>query len=241
MRSQEDVLVLIQKAQQGDGVAKSTLIEENSPLIKSVIKNFKNRGVEYDDLYQLGCMGFLKAIQNFDESFGVKFSTYSVPMIAGEVKRFFRDNGVMKISRSTKTLNIAINRYIDDYVGQYMKNPSIDEIAHQFGITPQDVVFAMESGKSLVSLNTVIGDDDGKDLLLIDRVESDDSVDKSIDKQVLMQVIKGLSGRDKKIIYLRYFRDKTQSEIAKEIGVSQVQVSRLENKILQYMKQQLSV
>ena len=217
------------------------MIAENSPLIKSVIKAFKNRGVEYDDLYQLGCMGFLKAIQNFDESFGVKFSTYSVPMIAGEVKRFFRDNGVMKISRSTKTLNIAINRFIDEYIGKHQCNPSIEDIAKQFEITPQDVVFAMESGKSLVSLSSVIGEDEGKDLLLIDRIESDDCIDKSIDKEVLFHIIKGLSPRDKKIIYLRYFRDKTQSEIAKEIGVSQVQVSRLENKILQYMKQQLSV
>ena len=239
MRSQEEIAQLIKKAQNGDAASKNILVTENAPLIKSVIKNFKNRGIEYDDLYQLGCMGFLKAIQNFNESFQVKFSTYSVPMIAGEIKRFLRDNGIIKISRSTKSLHIAINRFVDQYMNEYEHSPAIDVIAQHFNITEQEVVFAMESGRAPISLNSIVGDDEGKDLTLMDRVASEDSIEKGMDKVALLNIIKNLAPRDKKIIFLRYFRDKTQSEIASELGVSQVQVSRLESKILKNIKEQL--
>lgn len=239
MRSTEQVIELIKKAQNGDEESKSILVQENSPLIKSVIKNFKNRGIEYEDLYQLGCMGFLKAIQNFDQSFNVKFSTYSVPMIAGEIKRFLRDNGIIKVSRSTKSLNMSINRFIDSYTNEHMHSPSMEEIAKHFELSEQEIVFAMESGKSPLSLNMVVGDDEGKDLILMDRIESEQSVEKGMDKMMLYNIIKDLPPRDKKIIILRYFRDKTQSEIAVELGVSQVQVSRLESKILQTIKEKL--
>ena len=131
---------LITLAQNGDNLAKTQLINENSPLIKSVIKKYLNKGIEFDDLYQLGSLGFLKAITNFDESFNVKFSTYAVPMIAGEVKRYIRDNGIIKVSRSTKQLNVKINKYIEEYTSVNFESPTIENIAKNFEITEQEVV-----------------------------------------------------------------------------------------------------
>ncbi len=230
-------LKLIEEAQKNNDEAKEKLINENSPLIKSVVKLYLNKGIEYDDLYQLGSLGFLKAINNFDSSFNVKFSTYAVPMIAGEIKRYLRDNGIIKISRKIKTLSVKINRYIDEYTNTFDSSPSIEEVAKHFDVDVYDVVYAMESSKQIVSLNATIGDDDGKDMTLIDRVENDNPIESEIDNHVLYKVIENLPPRDKKIIILRYFRDKTQKEIAQELGVSQVQISRLESKILQKMKE----
>ena len=229
---------LIFRAKNGDSNAKELLIPENSPLIKSVIKKYFNKGIEFDDLYQLGSLGFLKAIDNFDESFGVKFSTYAVPMIAGEVKRFIRDNGIIKVSRSTKQLNIHINKFVEQYVSQFEKSPTVDIIAMEFGITEQEVVYAMDSSIKPISLFTIVGDESGKDQYLIEKIESDNNVE-NIDNYVLYNAIKDLPTRERKIVILRYFRDKTQKEIANELGVSQVQVSRLENKILQKIKKRL--
>ena len=136
---------LIVLAKNGDENAKALLITENSPLIKSVIKKYLNKGIEFDDLYQLGSLGFLKAITNFDESFGVKFSTYAVPMIAGEIKRFIRDNGIIKVSRSTKQLNIKIHRFIEEYLSKNQKSPSIDIIAKEFELSESEGVFKQNS------------------------------------------------------------------------------------------------
>ena len=181
----------------------------------------------------------MKAINNYDESFGVKFSTYAVPMIAGEVKRFLRDNGIIKVSRSVKSLNIQINKFIEEYVNNYQHNPTVGEIASNFNISNEDVVYAIESSKRVVSLSSSVGDDDGKQQELIEKIESDNDIDKQMDNELLYNIINSLSPRDKKIIILRYFRDKTQKEIACELGVSQVQISRLETKILKAMKKQM--
>ncbi len=240
MQDYEQTLHLIKQAKNGDETSKNTLVIENAPLIKSVIKSYKNKGIEYDDLYQLGCLGFVKAIANFDESFGVKFSTYAVPMIAGEVKRFLRDNGIIKVSRSVKAQNILISKYIDSYINEKNTEPSIQEIAEHFGISEQDVVFAMESNRMPISIMQEVGDDDGRNLFLIDKISNGYDIDVVDTKLMLVKILSSLSPRDKKIILLRYFRDKTQSEIAKEIGVSQVQISRLENKILSYIKSKMA-
>jgi RNA polymerase sporulation-specific sigma factor len=185
----------------------------------------------------LGCLGFLKAITNFNESYNVKFSTYAVPMIAGEVKRFLRDNGIIKVSRSTKQLNMHIGKYIEQYVSIYEKSPSIDQIATEFDITKQEVVYAMESSRLPVSLSAVISDDVNKEMSILEKIaDEDNTLDKHMDNQLLYSIINDLPKRDKKIIILRYFRDKTQKEIALELGVSQVQISRLENKILSMIK-----
>ena len=230
---------LIDLAKNGDEQAKERLITENSPLIKSVVKKYLNKGIEFDDLYQLGSLGFLKAINNFDESFGVKFSTYAVPMIAGEIKRFIRDNGIIKVSRSTKQLNIHINRFIEEYVAKNNVSPSVDIIAKNFGLDETEVVYAMDSAIRPISLYSMVGDENGKEQYLIDKIEDDKPIDKEMDNELLYKVIKDLPKRDRKIIILRYFRDKTQKDIATELGVSQVQVSRLERKILKKIKEKL--
>lgn len=235
-----DTVSLIKRAQDNDDNAKQMLIEENSPLIKSVIRRYKNKGVEYEDLYQLGSLGFLKAVINFKEEFGVKFSTYAVPMIAGEVKRYLRDNGIIKVSRGTKALSIQITKYIDDYYNQFNCSPPIEKIADRFEISVQEVVFAMESSKMPISLYQQVGDGDGnKELMLIDKIEDDNTIENELDRMMLYDAIKDLNPRDKKIIVMRYFRDMTQSEIAKMLGVSQVQISRLENKILKNIREKI--
>ncbi len=235
-----ETLMLIKQAQEEDNTAKQLLVQANSPLIKSVIKRYKNKGVDYEDLFQLGSLGFLKAINNFDEKFNVKFSTYAVPMIAGEVKRYLRDNGIIKVSRSVKTLSIQITKYIDEYFNKNLKSPTIDEIAKEFDVSIQDVVFAMESSKMPISIYQPVLDDGGnKELMLIDKLENENNLENELDKMLLYNTINELNSRDKKIIILRYFRDKTQSEVAKSLGISQVQVSRIEARILKEIKNKL--
>lgn len=232
-------LGLIAKAKDNDEFAKEKLIEENSPLIKSVVKRFLNKGIEYDDLYQLGSLGFLKAINNFDSSFNVKFSTYAVPMIAGEIKRYMRDTGVMKISRSVKTLSFKINRFVDDYSAKFDKSPTVEEIAEAMDVDAQEVVYAMESSRQILSLNMDVSDGDGKQQSLEEKVSDVNPFDNVVDNMVLYKAISKLSEREKKIIMLRYFRDKTQKEESLVLGVSQVQISRLENKIIEKIKKYL--
>lgn len=238
MLGQEETLDLIKKAQSGDELAKETLVNENSPLIKSVIRWFKDKGVEYDDLYQLGCMGFLKAINRFDVNYNVKFSTYVVPMIVGEIKRFMRDDGSVKVSRAIKTLNIKINRFCENFFTQNGRQATLADIAEHFKITEQEVVLTMDSAKMPVSLYTQL-DDEEDGLMLVDRYNVDEN-DDFVDKFALKDLIENLEERDKKIILMRYFYDKTQSEIAERLGVSQVQVSRLENKILENLRKKLT-
>lgn len=236
----EETNNLISLAKAGDNDAKEKLVKENSPLIKSVIKKYINKGIEFDDLYQLGSMGFLKAIMNFDDSFGVKFSTYAVPMIAGEVKRYIRDNGIIKVSRSVKQLNMQINKFIEKYLTNHQESPNLSEIAKEFSLTEAEVVYAMDSANKPISLFSLVGDENGKDQYLIDKIEDSNNIDKELDNQVLYNIISELPARDRKIIILRYFRDMTQKDIAQELGVSQVQISRLESKILAKLKDILS-
>ena len=232
-----ETLQLIEKAQNNDETAKDKLVNENSPLIKSIVKRYKNKGVEYEDLYQIGSLGFLKAIQNFDKNFNVKFSTYAVPMIAGEIKRYLRDNGIIKVSRSVKQLSVQINKFIEEYTSLNYKSPPISAIAEHFNISEHEAVYAMESGVAPLSLYSQVGGEgDDSTQMLIEKIPDDRPLDKQMDYFLLLSIIKELSPRDRKIIILRYFRDKTQREIADILGVSQVQVSRLETKILNQIK-----
>lgn len=226
----EQVLSLIAAAQNGDNSACETLLTRNSPLIKSVIRRYKNRGVEYDDLYQLGCVGFIKAVKNFSTAFDVRFSTYAVPMIAGEVKRFLRDDGPIKVSRGTKAAAIKISRYIEEYRREKGEAPTVECISKEFGIEAQEVVFIMDSNKYPLSIYDRNDDDRSKSL--IDVLRSDENEDDKLDSMMLKSVIEQLEPRDKKIILLRYFADKTQAEVARVLNVSQVQISRLESKAL---------
>lgn len=237
MLSFEETLWHIRLAKKGDNKSKEILIENNSLLIKSIVNRFKGKGVEYDDLYQLGSIGLLKAISNFDESFNVKFSTYAVPMIIGEIKRFLRDDGEIKVSRLIKMQAINISKFIEKTLKEKGEEPTIDEIAKEFNIEREEVVFAMDSTKLTISIYEKFDDGEDKSQSLIDKIPSPFSVDEHIDKLYLKELLKTLNDREKKLIELRYFRDKTQGEVAKILGVSQVQVSRLENKILTRLKQ----
>lgn len=230
---------LVKKAQQGQENALETLVVENSPLIKSIIKRYIGKGIEYDDLFQLGSVGFIKAVKNFNESFNVKFSTYVVPMVIGEIKRFMRDDGTIKVSRSIKATNIQINKFIEEYVKQKGDKPSIEQIAKHFNLDPQEIVFIMDSARMPISLYTSFEEEKGKRLLLIDRLMQDSSLEEMGENIALKEALNSLSEKDKQIIMLRYFKDKTQSEIAKQLNISQVQVSRLEMKILNKMREKL--
>ena len=236
MLDHQTTVELIKRAREGDDDAKEKLIEENIPLIKSIVKRFKGR-LEYDDLMQLGAIGLVKAVQNFDVEYGVRFSTYAVPMISGEIKRFLRDDGAIKVSRWTKTLATRINAYIDESVKEGKPEPDVEQIATELGVETQEVVFAMDATHYLISLSQPVGDDEGQ---IGDKIVGDNSPDEDLDKIMLRDFIKELPPREKKVIILRYFRDKTQSEIATELGVSQVQVSRIESKVLQKLKEKLS-
>ncbi len=231
---------LLIRAKKGDAEASEILIQGNFPLIKSIVKNFLNKGVEYDDLYQLGCVGFLKAIKNFDDGVGVKFSTYAVPMIAGEIKRFLRDDGMIKISRSIKTLAIKI-RALNEQIKAEGKEPlHIDEIAKHFNVELDDVVVALDSSQQILSIQAKIDEDDPNSQSVIDKIAVSDKSDDMIDKLILKEEITKLPEKEKKLILLRYFRGKTQGEVAEVLGISQVQVSRMESKIIEHLKKKMT-
>ena len=238
MLTHEETVELIKRAKQGDEFAKEELVKANSPLIKSLIKRYLNKGIEYDDLYQLGSLGFIKAIYNYDENFNTRFSTYVVPMVIGEIKRFMRDDGAIKVSRAIKTQNIKINKFVEEFIKREFRKPTFEEISKEFNIDVADVIFTMDSAKMPVSIYASTEDSETKNIFLLDKYAHDES-DDMVDNLVLKEVLKNLSNRDKQIIILRFYRDKTQSEIAKLMGVSQVQVSRLENKILEKMRKSL--
>ena len=241
MLSSTDTLALIKRAQQGDEEAKQILIEENSPLVKSVIKRFKGKGIEYDDLYQLGCVGFLKAIKNFNTDFNVKFSTYVVPMVIGEIKRFMRDDGEIKVSRAIKSLNLKISKFIENFLKEHIRKPTTKEIAKEFNIDESEVIFTMDSAKMPISMFATYDDDSNKGQYLIDRFMQTGDNEEVLDSISLKEALSSLDERDKKIVLLRFFRDKTQSEIANVLNISQVQVSRLECKIIEKMREKLKV
>lgn len=230
----------IRRAKNGEAIAKETLISENVSLVKCIVKRYLGKGVEYDDLFQIACMGFLKAIAGFDEKFGVKFSTYAVPMIAGEIKRFMRDDGSVKVSRTMKQTAKEINRFIDEYTCEHDYPPSVKEIAERFQMDEAETVFVMGSSKMPLSLYGGAENKDGKERELIETLPSSDDQDAWLDRLLLRGAMDALSERDRKIIVLRYFRDMTQSEVAEQVGVSQVQVSRIESRIIKEFRGKLS-
>ena len=230
----------IRLAKGGDNSAKETLVEHNVSLVKCIVKRYLGKGVDYDDLFQIACIGFLKAIAGFDESFGVKFSTYAVPMIAGEIKRFMRDDGSVKVSRTMKQTAKEINLFIEDYTLKNGKQPTMSEIAEKFSLEETEIVFIMGSSKMPLSLYGGADYKDGKERELIETLTTGDEQDDWLDRMLLRGAIEALPERERRIIVLRYFRDMTQSEVAKHIGVSQVQVSRIESRIIKEFREKLS-
>lgn len=236
---QEQTNELIVRSNNGDAEATEILISGNFPLIKAIVKGYLNKGVEYDDLYQIGCVGFLKAIKNFNPNFDVKFSTYAVPMISGEIKRYLRDDGSIKVSRSIKSLAIKIKTFIDKEKNKSGETPTIDEIAKFFEVEKEDVVIALDSCQQMVSLQAKIDEDDPNSQNVLDKLICQDKSDDMIDKLILKDEIASLPEKEKKIILLRYYRGKTQGEVAELLDISQVQVSRIESKIIEQLRNKL--
>lgn len=224
-----DPLYLIQLAHQGDEKAKEKLVEENTGLIWNVVKRFVGRGQELEDLFQIGSIGLLKAIDKFDFSYDVKFSTYAVPMIAGEIKRFLRDDGMIKVSRSLKeqSLKARIERErLNKVLG---REPTVEELAKVLGICTEELAVALDSGAEIESLHKTIYQGDGSEIHLMDRLESEkNECEELINRMVVNQMVESLDEKEKQLIVMRYYQDKTQTEIAKILGISQVQVSRME-------------
>ena len=218
------------------------LIRNNNGLIWSIVRRFMNRGYEAEDLYQIGCMGFIKSIKRFDTNFEVKLSTYSVPYILGEIKRFIRDDGPIKVSRSIKELNIKINELKKHYLIKTGKEITIEEICKELKVQKEDVIIAMEATNTVESIEGAATSEnkDGKQITIFEKISTGNNEEEIItNKMVVKQLINELEDRDKEIIMLRFFKERTQTEVAKILGISQVQVSRIERKILSNMKMKL--
>lgn len=230
----EDIL----KAQSGNKEIMTKLVTENSNLIWSIVTRFKDRGYEIEDLYQIGCIGFIKSIKRFDTNYEVKLSTYAVPYILGEIKRFIRDDGPVKVSRSIKELSYKIKLIQNEYITKKGRDIQIGELAKLLKVSKEDIVIAMDSNNTVESIDRRVNDSD--DLTIMDKLKSNVDQEKDIvNKITIKTLIEGLDEKSKKIIMLRYYRGKTQSQVAELLGVTQVQVSRLEKKILSSMKHKL--
>ena len=235
----DHTLALIIKSQQGDNKARDTVFEENTGLIYSVAKRFVGRGVEMEDLIQIGSIGLLKAVDHFNASFEVKFSTYAVPMIAGEIKRYLRDDGILKVSRSLKENCVKIYSAREKLEKELGREPVMEEIAQSAQLSVDEVVMSLESGAEVESLHKIIYQGDGNDISLMDRLqEKENGQDAALNRIFLDEILKKLDARERQLIYMRYFKDMTQTEIAAEMGISQVQVSRMEKRILKQLKDQ---
>ncbi|WP_459480376.1 RNA polymerase sporulation sigma factor SigF [Clostridium saccharoperbutylacetonicum] len=231
---------LLALAKNGDADAMNKLIEMNLPLVASISKKFLNRGYDYEDIFQIGSIGLVKAINNFDLSYNVKFSTYAVPMIMGEIKRFLRDDGIIKVSRNVKSLARKIHFHKEILTKKLKRSPTIEELAEYANVDKEEVLFAIESSNNLQYLYDTIHQDDGAPVLLIDKLsETGVDDDSLIEKIALKEALSGLDAKARQIIMLRYFKDKTQVQVAKMLGISQVQVSRIEKKVLLEMRRKL--
>ena len=233
----EDTLALIEMSHKGDKKARETLVEKNMGLVYTIAKRFAGRGHEMEDLIQIGSIGLIKAIDKFDNSFDVKFSTYAVPMISGEIKRFLRDDGMIKVSRSLK--ETASKAYMTKEVleKKHGREPTLEEISKEIGATKEDIVLAMESAAEVESLYKTIYQGDGNDIFLMDKLEEKHNANEElIDHMVLREVLDKLDEEELQLIQLRYYEEKTQVQVAEVMGMSQVQVSRFEKKILKKMR-----
>ena len=230
---------LIKKAQKGDKQALEELINLNNGLIWSIVKRFLGWGHESEDLYQIGCMGFIKSVQRFNLELEFKLSTFAVPYILGEIKKFLRDDGIIKVSRSIKELAVKIRNIENEYLLKNGESISIKKISEILKVSEEEIYLAMDSMQQVESINEEIFEDGGKEK--IEKIiVKEDIGEKIINKLTLKQVIEKLNIREQEIINLRYFKDKTQVQVAKILGISQVQVSRIEKKILNQMRMEFS-
>ncbi|MFC7060516.1 RNA polymerase sporulation sigma factor SigF [Halobacillus seohaensis] len=236
--SDEDVRDLIKRSQSGDQEARHFLVEKNTRLVWSVVQRYLRRGYEPDDLYQIGCIGLLKSVDKFDLSFDVKFSTYAVPMIIGEIQRFIRDDGSVKVSRSLKETYHKVRVKKEELLKEHGRSPTINELAKALNLSSEEVIQAEDAGRLPQSIYETVYESEGDPITLVDQIAEEDS--RWFEHLTLHDVMDTLEKRERLIIYLRYFKDQTQSEVAARIGISQVQVSRLEKKILEQMKESMN-
>lgn len=233
--TQERMRELIKLSQAGDKAARQMMIEANTRLVWSIVQRFASRGADLEDLFQIGCIGLMKSIDKFDLSFDVKFSTYAVPMIIGEIQRFLRDDGMVKVSRSIRELSFKIRHVTDDFLKVHERTPTISEIAEMLGVSKDEVIVASDALRDPASLHEQMFESEGDSLTLMDQLK-DDRSERIFEHIPLKDVISKLGKRDQMIIFMRYYLDCTQSDIAERLGISQVQVSRLEKKILSQLK-----
>lgn len=253
----EEVSVLIEKSQAGDKLAREVLIEKNLGLVHHIVRRFAGRGYDCEDLFQIGTIGLMKAIDKFDLHMEVKFSTYAVPMIAGEIKRFLRDDGVVKVSRTIKENGVKVKVARQRLQAKLNREPTLQELGTEAGLSREEIVLAMEAGIEVESIYSATYQEDGNEVYLVDKVvqgmngcvgssvgnccsiSNDMEKDKLLDRLLLKQLLDSLEERDRKLIDMRYFQNKTQTEVAVFLGISQVQVSRLEKKILLRLREKV--
>ena len=236
----EETQALLRRAKEGDKQAREELIAGNLRLVLSVIHKFANRGENVDDLFQVGCIGLIKAIDNFDTSLDVKFSTYGVPMIVGEIRRYLRDNSAMRVSRAMRDTAYKVLQAKESYMAQHQKEPSVEEIAQMLGIKREEVVFALDAILDPVSLYEPIYSDSGDTVCVMDQVKDSRNTDEMwMEHIALKEAVSRLSEREQKILAMRFYQSKTQVEVSREIGISQAQVSRLEKNALRQIRKEL--
>lgn len=233
----DETMKLIGMAHEGDKAARDQLVMDNVGLIWSIVRRFTGRGYEMEDLFQIGSIGLIKAIDKFDMSFDVKFSTYAVPMITGEIKRFLRDDGMIKVSRSIKEMGSKVRAVREEMTYSLGREPTLEEIAGRLETSREEVAASLEAGAQVESLYRPSGNGDDNTMLLMDRLEEENNDhEELLNRMVLKELMEGLSGEQREIIVRRYFYNQTQTQIAGELGISQVQVSRLEKRILKEMR-----
>lgn len=233
----DETMVLIERSHHGDKQAREQLVKENMGLVWSIVRRFSGRGTENEDLFQIGAMGLIKAIDKFDTSFEVKFSTYAVPVIAGEIKRFLRDDGMVKVSRSLKETAYkayVAREHLEKHLG---RDPTVQELSKELQIPAEELMMAMDAAADVESLQKTVYQGDGNDISLEDRIpETENPQERMLNRLLLEQLLKYLEPQERRLIYMRYFQEMTQGAIAEVLGVSQVQISRMEKRILKKMK-----
>lgn len=257
----EETAVLIERSQAGDKAARETLIEENLGLVRHIVKRFAGRGYDMEDLFQIGCIGLMKSIDKFDLNYEVRFSTYAVPMIQGEIKRFLRDDGLVKVSRTLKENGWKVKQAAQRLSQEYGREATLKELSEATGLSVEDIVMAMDANVEVESLYKSVYQSDGNEIYLVDQVVGgaggaghagvgqtvtgsgasceDAEKEKVLNHMLLEQLLEQLEERERELIRMRYFQDKTQVEVAKYMGISQVQVSRMEKRILLQLREKV--
>lgn len=256
----EETAVLIERSQAGDKEARETLIEENLGLVRHIVKRFAGRGYDMEDLFQIGCIGLIKAIDKFDLQYEVRFSTYAVPMIQGEIRRFLRDDGMVKVSRTLKESGWKVKQAAEKLLQEFGREATLRELSEATGLSVEDIVMAMDANVEVESIYKSVYQSDGNEIYLVDQIVGgngsvsytgvgqtaseggawgDTEKDKVLDHMLLEQLLGRLDDKERALIHMRYFQDKTQMEVAKLMGISQVQVSRMEKRILLQLRDEV--